>query len=352
MIMKKSMFLLGIATVALASCTNEEVVEMPQNRAIGFSTFVNNSTRALTELTDAENSFTKFYVFGSYGSASTWTSVFTNTEVKGGKVDGTSKWTPTNAAYWEPSQSYLFAAYSNGNGSTTADFDEVTNTLTISNYDVLTQQKDLIAALGSHTTDADVSNEDPIDLSFKHMLSQVKFTFNNTDSHDYTMKISDIKIANSVTTATGTYTTAGVGAWNGDATGTYTFADLDDIAAQNPENTRDLFVIPQDNENLVVTFTATLFDSSHSEESPNAIGTFKGSLKYTKNTVDGTEDNKWTAGFKYNYTATINGSDLHDPDDPDNPDKDPKPIEFTVSAVGEWLSADDTTLNPEDTTNE
>ena len=123
------MFLLGIATVALASCTNEEVVEMPQNRAIGFSTFVNNSTRALTELTDAENSFTKFYVFGSYGSASTWTSVFTNTEVKGGKVDGTSKWTPTNAAYWEPSQSYLFAAYSNGNGSTTADFDEVTNTL-------------------------------------------------------------------------------------------------------------------------------------------------------------------------------------------------------------------------------
>ena len=31
--MKKSFFVLGVAVAALASCTNEEVVDMPQSRA-------------------------------------------------------------------------------------------------------------------------------------------------------------------------------------------------------------------------------------------------------------------------------------------------------------------------------
>ena len=41
--MKKSFFVLGVAVAALASCTNEEVVDMPQSRAIQFGTFVNHS---------------------------------------------------------------------------------------------------------------------------------------------------------------------------------------------------------------------------------------------------------------------------------------------------------------------
>ena len=43
--MKKRMILLGMAVATLASCTNEEVMEMAENRAIGFTTFVNNNTR-------------------------------------------------------------------------------------------------------------------------------------------------------------------------------------------------------------------------------------------------------------------------------------------------------------------
>ncbi len=51
--MKKSFFVLGVAVAALASCTNEEVVDMPQSRAIQFGTFVNHSTRSsVTETTD------------------------------------------------------------------------------------------------------------------------------------------------------------------------------------------------------------------------------------------------------------------------------------------------------------
>ena len=76
--MKKSFFVLGVAVAALASCTNEEVVDMPQSRAIQFGTFVNHSTRSsVTETT--EQNLQKFFVFGNYDDS--WTSVYTNVQV-------------------------------------------------------------------------------------------------------------------------------------------------------------------------------------------------------------------------------------------------------------------------------
>ena len=45
--MKKSIFLLGMAVAALASCTNEEVTQVAENRTIGFAgAFVDNATKA------------------------------------------------------------------------------------------------------------------------------------------------------------------------------------------------------------------------------------------------------------------------------------------------------------------
>ena len=41
--MKKSLWIFGVAVIALTGCTNNEVVDIPQSRAINFSnTFVNN----------------------------------------------------------------------------------------------------------------------------------------------------------------------------------------------------------------------------------------------------------------------------------------------------------------------
>ena len=85
--MKKSFFVLGVAVAALASCTNEEVVDMPQSRAIQFGTFVNHSTRGgVTETTD--KNLTKFFVFGSYDDS--WTPVYSNVLVEG--ADGNAFW--------------------------------------------------------------------------------------------------------------------------------------------------------------------------------------------------------------------------------------------------------------------
>ena len=44
--MKKFLFLGIAATAMFASCTNDEMVEMNPQSAIGFETFVDKSTRA------------------------------------------------------------------------------------------------------------------------------------------------------------------------------------------------------------------------------------------------------------------------------------------------------------------
>lgn len=46
--MKRSLILLGAVTATLASCSKSEVVDVNDSQAIGFETFVNKSTRAVT----------------------------------------------------------------------------------------------------------------------------------------------------------------------------------------------------------------------------------------------------------------------------------------------------------------
>lgn len=49
--MRKSILLLA-AAAALASCTQSEVLEVAENRAISFDPFVGKATRAATEIVD------------------------------------------------------------------------------------------------------------------------------------------------------------------------------------------------------------------------------------------------------------------------------------------------------------
>lgn len=336
--MKRSFFVLGVAVAALASCTNEEVVDMPQSRAIQFGTFVNHSTRSnVTETTD--KNLTKFFVFGNYDDA--WTPVYANVRVNGGQVGDQSVWTPTQAAYWETGKTYRFGAYCDGeNQNTAVSFKADEQKMTFENY-VVNDSKDLIVAIPADIT-AQESENGPVNLSFYHMLSQVKFTFNNSDSHNYKMKISDIKV-NAVKTATGTATYKAEKpsiVWDTQSASQeeYNFGTLEDIAADFTENTHTTtcFVIPQDNEKLQVTFTATFYDASDKQI---ARSTFKGDLNYQGDT-EGTNAGEWTPGFKYNYTVEINGSTV-------KPDLEEQIIEFTVQAVEGWKDAADTDIeNP------
>ena len=312
--MKKSIYLLGMAVAALSSCSQSDVVEMPENRAIGFSTFVNNNTRdAANEINTA--GLTQINVFGlvSPTSETKWTKVYTNV-----KTEKAKSWKPEQTAYWEKNKKYTFAAYSDGNDvleNSKVTYSEDGSTLTFNNYTVGT--KDLVACVNvTQNTGETINGTTPgaVPMTLNHMLSQVKFTFMNGDSRDYVMKISNLTIANAITTATGTLSSTGI-SWDKGAnpTGSYTFEDLTDIA-ENALNTafstESILVIPQANSGLDVTFTATLYASDGTTEM--ASKNFKANLNYAGTTPE-SSTGKWTNGYRYNYTATINGSQITDP---------------------------------------
>lgn len=323
--MKRSLFLLGMAVAALSSCTNEDVVDVAQNRAIRFDTFVNNNTRAVTEVNDVSS----YYLFGEYGDAADnyGTTVFNNES-------------SSTIAYWVASKFYAFGAYADGDGNniTSATFNANEGKLTFPSY-TPDNAKDLIAATARAETEADVTNEDPVSLQFAHMLSQVKFTFNTTTADAYTIKISDLKF-NAVKTADGTYTKTignGIIDWTGNTVnGEYTYSEMADIADQSAGYTASdvNLVIPQGNtDNIEVTFTATLNGPGID---PQVEKNFTATLGYMPGTASGTQENTWTPGYRYNYTATINADDIQ---------SDLNEIEFTPT-VERWEDANDTPANP------
>ena len=313
--MKKQFLTVAVAALALAGCSKNETVEVASNRAIEFNSFVNKNTRAVTEV----DQLTDFHVFGMYGT--TPSEIVFNNE------------SSTKTAYWVASKQYEFGAYYNVDKYEGASFDYTTKTLTFPNY-TPNNGKDLVVATASHTTDADVTNEGKVQLNFKHMLSQVKFTFNTTAADAYTIKISDLKFS-AKKTETGTYnSTAGI-EWT--ATGNdaeYEYSDIADIAdaANNYSGSDVNFVIPQANtDDIEVSFTATLNGPGLTGES----SPFTAKLGYTAS-GQGT-DNTWTPGYRYNYIVTINPEDI---------DGTLKKIEFEVQAIDGWEDSTNTTVQP------
>ena len=64
--MKKTLWMLGVGVAALTSCTESEVLDVPESKMIGFDTFVDKPTRALD--TDVNTANLKgFYVYAAYG---------------------------------------------------------------------------------------------------------------------------------------------------------------------------------------------------------------------------------------------------------------------------------------------
>lgn len=322
--MKKSIYLLGMAVAALSSCSQSDVVEMPENTAIKFNSFVNNNTRTATPV---ETTVSKFFVFGEYGDADNnyGTKIFNNE--------------PNTAMhYWVANKYYAFGAYADGEGGELDDeavsFEANTQTLTFTNYAPQKDGKDLIAAVAKHhESDGDVTNEDAVQLKFQHMLSRVKFTFKTTDADAYTIKISDLKIEGAVSKATGTYNGTTIDWSTTSASDGYAYNVIEDVAKKESNYTAfdEQFVIPQaSTNNLKVKFTATVSGLGLVEKS----STFEAELGYDPAATGKGTENTWTPGYIYNYIATINADQI-------NPDLEDQKIVFTTT-VEDWKDANDT----------
>lgn len=321
--MKKSLLMLGAAAMMLASCTQNEVVEVAESRAIGFDAFVNNTTKV--DIVDAQ--FAKFWVFGAYDNTTSWAPFYTNDVVEKKQ----NVWTAAKTAYWTASKSHRFAAYADGTSQLTngVEFEAATGTngtLKFTDYPV--GDNDLVAAVATAMTWDGSSEPSKVGFTFKHLLSKVKFTFTTDAANDYVMKIENLKIVakggtNPIVKAGCDFTGDNNGlnwtAASQGSTGEYTYATIDDCAG-GTTNSAEKYVIPQNNA-LTVSFKVTFTDNSGTEIASKAGIT--GDLAITA-------ESAWKAGYVYNYQVKINPEDVND---------QLKKIEFDNISVDTWTNS-------------
>ena len=193
--MKKTLWMLGAAVAALTSCTQSEVVEIPESRVIGFEPFVGKQSRTadvkatmLVGANGADNDLKNFWVFGNYtGDESE------NLKPFDGGDDSKLYWDATNSAFkydnarqWHIG-TYHFAAYSNGNekiNETGATFSsDPTPTLTFTDY-VNNGNRDLVAAIPAQIVKNESNMDAGVPLDFKHMLACIELEFTNSSPID------------------------------------------------------------------------------------------------------------------------------------------------------------------------
>ena len=326
--MKKSLLFCGVAALAFASCTQNEVLDVNENRVIGFDAFSGKATRANDITGNGGDSFTKFFVFGSYANGGEYTSVYSNDGVA-----YNSGWSATKTQYWVDGKEYKFAAYSDGNAAlpegTTATFTDATGKLKIAGYVV--SNKDLILAeeaTGNGTTKGNVS------LNFSHLLSKVKFTFSTTFNADLTVTVTNL-----------TFSPENKGTWENSVwtvtPGNTAVKKINSYVAKSsdPVASEEFYVLPQYNGSLKASFTVTVTDLGGAELFKK---NFTGISLASGSDANTSTNNEWVNGYAYNYTAVIKPVNM------DDGETTSYPIVFSPS-VGVWESgtvSDNDIVNP------
>ena len=311
--MKKFLFLGIAATAMFASCTNDEMVEMNPQSAIGFETFVDKSTRAAVDVTKAN--LDAFEVYGWRTKDSKTEQIF-NAQVVTAN-NGTCTYSPLQ--YWVGSYKYNFEAVapkSGDKGVTVAAANGAT-TITFTSD----SETDLIYAsadkdLSSYAYGTLETAPDAVGLTFGHLLSRVKFTFTNGAASGSAAKITvtDVKITNAGTT--GVYTPSNETWAAATATDevTFTSTDIVNIEGGKSEETEHKYLIPYNLKNYKVSFTVTMTQ-----------GSVLDSFNYT---VDLPETTTLEKGNSYNFKATFNPG---------------QPIVFTADVTG-WDDFNNVTI--------
>lgn len=311
----KRLVMCGVAALALAGCTQSEVLNINSDRAIGFDAYSGKGTRVVSDITGGGSSlgFNKFIVYGSYEAEGKNTLVFDGVEVSYITPSSeTPSWTYANEQYWQ-NGNYKFAAYSDGNGALsggpTASYSHK-NGLQIQNYVVGT--KDLIFATQTASVTDKAKYSNPVDLTFSHLLSKVKFTFTNTFADNLKVEVSDLQIDNSYTQ--GNYSGSTWESLSANTTPiTYSIMDVN-ADGYIPE---ECYVLPQSTNELTASFTVTVKDAL---DAVVMRKDFTGDDAVSLNVANATE---WHNGFAYNYTAELTPAVI---------DPDAKPIQFTATA--------------------
>lgn len=326
---------MAVAAVAmLASCSNDETTGKAVNgNTIKFDGFVNKSVKgAANDLNST--TFTSFQVWGLMSKGDQTGTPFVGTTV----TKSGSEWTYNGNVYWENGYNYSFVAIA------PAGFGTFNAPSTVGEYGTIDFENgegttDLIYDVDGMYATSPVSTEGqcpgPINLTFNHLLSRVKFAFENAMDDGSTINVTAVTITNANTKATATLgetATWALAADNSTARLAFGNVILDDpatdYAAGVTKATDHKYMIPATSADQKYTVTFTVI-RNHSGVTDEYIH----SVELPAVTME--------QGKSYQFVAELNAQNITggDPDDPNNPEL--CPIKFTAQ-VKDWEDFGDT----------
>lgn len=357
--------MLGLAAAVMTSCSRSETLEEPggaQQQAIGFSSYVSNTTRSEAQDNDLaalKGEGKGFYVHGKYvDKDGKQTEVFDGGQyshvIWTGKEDGGGSWGYAPINYWLKDATYKFTAFAPALSSGVSHtFDYENNRLTITDF-VADGKTDLVVAatpeIGVAANDF-IGNNDLVKLSFRHALSKVRISFKNGWRNDVTLKVNEIKLSG--VQSKGTLNTpaglAGSGQiqlsdWNlastVDETAPISFQNgnyVDDTGNGDGTNVYDdvypfeNFMIPQALQANTIELSFRVTVSNKMGTGPDLDGEGHNTVVITAKLPVGDLGNgkaapvAWLPSYSYNYIITISGSTFG-----------LYPIAFDVETVNGW----------------
>ena len=185
----KKIFIALAALATIAACNKAEVIETQEGEQIAFNNaFVENTTKAAVDPSlGTANSFTSFDVWGTVGGVA----IYSGDEVTG-TVGESNIWTCESVKqYWIKDAQYKFSALANA-GTVTLGEDKLPAKTT---FDATAANVDLLYA-EPVTRIGVASGNAPVEFTFKHLLSKVKFTVNNNSqaATGYSFDVKNITI--------------------------------------------------------------------------------------------------------------------------------------------------------------
>lgn len=305
----KKLFIMGLAAMGLAltACNSDETVEMAKGNAIGFKTFVNNSTRVATDATTTN--LNAFKVWGLMNKGDKTGTPFVAQEVT--KKNGT--WSYTPPVYWEKGYAYSFVALAPDNAY------EFTAPTALDTWGSLTfnngaGETDLIYATAKQSTVTGDVCPLSVNLTFNHMLSRVRFQFENGMDDGSVLTVSDVKINDAYTSGTAKLAEQLDDiTWNPvQGTGAIVFGNAAAMDPNAKAETAHKYMIPADKA-YNLTFTVT-------REHHGVTDTYNHTVPLPKIAM--------TQGLSYQFVAKFTAENI-------NPVEELCPITFTAE-VKDW----------------
>ena len=182
--MKSKYLAVALSAVALTACNNEDVLEVNQGRGISFQVATEASTRAQATTT---NTITEFKVWGFTDNKTLMNGLEVSNESNKWTYDGTIFWPATDVDFYSVSPNDVTGV------SITSSSQKITGFTVDTDQ---SKQVDLLYAVNKgETKDDHAEGSKPVNINFRHALSQIVFKAKNTNEN-LKVIIKGVKIAN------------------------------------------------------------------------------------------------------------------------------------------------------------